>query len=65
MKIYNYSVTKIKGALTDKSPYEELERHLNLQGEDGYRLCAAIPQVYEGSTEATVLIFESEDESED
>ncbi|CAK8584795.1 hypothetical protein [Priestia megaterium] len=65
MKIYNYSVTKVNGALTDKSPYEELERHLNLQGEDGYRLCAAIPQVYEGSTEATILIFESEDEIED
>lgn len=64
MKTYNYSVTKINGVLTDRSPYEELENQLNLQGEDGYRLCAAIPQVCEGSTQATILIFESEDEIE-
>jgi hypothetical protein len=65
MKVYNYSVHKIDGVLTDNSPYKELETHLNLQGEDGYRLCAAIPQVYEGSTEATILIFESESEDKD
>lgn len=62
--MYEYSVHKIKGSLTDNTPIKELEKELNMQGEDGFRLCAAIPQVYEGSTDATILIFESEDEQE-
>lgn len=62
MKIFNYSVLKINGTLTDKSPLETLEEHLNLQGEDGYRLHSVVPQVSEGNTEANILIFESEDE---
>ncbi|MEC1024393.1 hypothetical protein P9C02_20770, partial [Bacillus paralicheniformis] len=52
------------GTLDDKTPLAELEKHLKLQGEDGYRLVSAIPQVYEGSTESTVLIFELEYEDE-
>lgn len=61
-KVYDYCVHKINGTLSDKTPLLELEEHLNLQGEDGFRLVCAIPQVYEGTTESTVLIFESEDE---
>ncbi|MED2968012.1 DUF4177 domain-containing protein [Bacillus halotolerans] len=59
-KYYDYCVHKIKGTLDDKTPLAELEKHLNLQGKDGYRLISAIPQVYEGTTESTILIFESE-----
>ncbi|ARD56278.1 hypothetical protein AAYR27_14735 [Bacillus safensis] len=57
---YDYCVHKIKGLLDDKGPLAELEKNLKLQGEDGYRLINAIPQVYEGSTESTILIFELE-----
>ncbi|MCB6219077.1 MULTISPECIES: hypothetical protein [Bacillus] len=63
-KYYDYCVHKINGTLDDKTPLAELEKHLKLQGEDGYRLVSAIPQVYEGSTESTVLIFELEYEDE-
>ena len=60
---YDYCVHKIKGSLDDKGPLAELENLLKLQGEEGYRLGNAIPQVYEGSTESTILIFESEYEN--
>ncbi|WP_019241075.1 MULTISPECIES: hypothetical protein [Bacillus] len=65
MRIYRYSVSKIEGTMDQKLPLEELAKHLNQRGKEGFKLTYAIPQVSSGTTESTVLIFEAEDTDEE
>ncbi|WP_042351637.1 DUF4177 domain-containing protein [Bacillus massiliigorillae] len=65
MKIYKYNVSKIKGSVDAQSSLEELTKHLNHYGQKGYKLSSTIPQLVDGSTESTLLVFEAEDHTEE
>ncbi len=65
MKIYKYNVLNVEGTLDDNTSLKDLTEKLNSQGQKGYRLHTAIPQVKEGTIVSTVLIFEGEDVTEE
>ncbi|MFS0784313.1 DUF4177 domain-containing protein [Bacillus sp. 1P06AnD] len=65
MIIYKYRVSSVDQALNSKESLKELANYLNHYGENGYQLKCTMPQLQNGETGSTVLIFEKEDHNEE